>query len=74
MVLEGTARRGQLLACTSGASYPRTELLKEEIFNQKNIPVRPLTKTSENDNQAYVGTDLVSEEAPIRNPDPEFNN
>ncbi len=37
MVLEGTARRGQLLACTSGASYPRTELLKEEIFNQKNI-------------------------------------
>jgi hypothetical protein len=34
----------------------------------------PFTKTSENDNQAYVGTDLVSEEAPIRTPDPVFNN
>jgi hypothetical protein len=72
-VLEETARRGLSLACTSGAAYPRTELLKRGNIQSEKHTV-PFTKTSENDNQAYVCTDLVSEEAPIRNPDPEFNN
>jgi hypothetical protein len=56
-------------------SIPKDRTPKKRKYSiRKTYGTVLLIKTSEDDNQATVPTDLVSEEAPIRNPDQGLNN